>query len=185
MAQRRIKRVCILAEALRSHSIDATVFEPFVIAELGGTPDLGTQTTEFAVTLHDIGRPGTRMHQLRIKWLGTNALRGNLPVQGRVITEWAACGIACAALRHYTDLWVRATARVGEGFDYWVTDGVRQYGMEVSGTLSAGAGEMQERHRDKHDQLLSSLSVGGYVVIVGFTRREIIFSYHALQEASR
>jgi len=56
--------------------------------------------------------------------------------------------------------------------------------MEISGTLSEDAGEMQSRHREKRAQLFSSLTVGGYVVIVGLARREIILSYHAPLEAT-
>lgn len=183
MALERTKRVCLLREALKAHVIDATVFEPFVIAGMGGTPDSTTQTTEFTVTLQNIGAAGTRTHRLRIQWQGANALQGGLPVQGRVVTEWAACGIACAVLWHYTGLRVEMTARDGEGFDYWIRDGSEIFGMEVSGTQSEEKSEMQGRHREKQAQLFSELFVGGYVVIVGFSRREIIFSYHAPQEA--
>lgn len=38
LARRKTQSVCVLAEALQGHGIDATVFEPFVIAEIGGTP---------------------------------------------------------------------------------------------------------------------------------------------------
>ena len=184
MAQRwRTKRVCLLSDALRAHSIDATVFEPFVIAGLGGTPDSKVQTTEFSVTLQNIGQSGLRTHRLRIAWQGANALQGSTPVRGDAITRWAACGIACAILWHYTGLRVWTAAQEGEGFNYWVGDTPQRRGMEVSGTQSEEASEMQGRHREKQAQLFSELSVGGYVVIVGFSRREIILSYHAPQEA--
>ncbi len=114
---------------------------------------------------------------------GRNALQGRSPVQDRVVTEWAACGIACAVLWHYTGLRVWTAAREGEGFDYWIGNDSQLRGMEVSGTQSEEASEMQGRHREKQEQLLSELSVGGYVVIVGFARREIILSYHATQGA--
>ncbi len=52
----------------------------------------------------------------------------------------------------------------------------------MSGTQTGETSEMQERHRKKHSQLFSSLPVGGYVVVVGLARREIIFSYHAPKE---
>ncbi len=112
--------MCVLSEALRAHSIDATVFEPFVATELGGTNDAGMQTTDFFVTLQDIGAAGTRTHRLRIAWRGERGRRGRRPVQETVMTEWAACGIASAVLWHYTGLWVWTTADAGEGFDYWV-----------------------------------------------------------------
>jgi len=122
MAQRRIKRMCVLAEALEPHPIGATIFEPFVASGLGGTPDTGTQTTEFTVTLENIGTERTRTHRLKLQWHGANALPQPYPIQEYVITEWAACGIACAVLWHYTGWRVLTTARTGEGFDYWVGD---------------------------------------------------------------
>ena len=118
-AQRRIKRVCILAEALRAHAIDATVFEPFVISGLGGAQGVGTETTEFVVTLENIGAAGTRRHRLRLQWSAEKALQGASPMQSRVMTEWAACGIACAVLWHYTGQRVLYNAEEGQGFDYW------------------------------------------------------------------
>jgi len=99
------------------------------------------------------------------------------------MTEWAACGIACAVLWHYTEQRVLTAAKKGERFDYWIGDDAAEKGMEVSGTLSDDADEMWERHRQKRRQLLSYPSDGGYVVIVGFARHEIIFSYHAPEEA--
>lgn len=98
------------------------------------------------------------------------------------MTEWAACGMACAVLRHYTDFRVRLPADIGEGFDYWVTNGKLEYGLEVSGTRSEAASEMQERHREKREQLFSELAVGGFVVIVGLVRREVFVSYHEIEE---
>ena len=175
MPQRRTKRVCLLAEALQAQAIDATVFEPFVIAGLGGTPDSAVQTTEFTVTLHNIGKAGTRTHQLRIKWQGANALQGSSPMQERVVTEWAACGIACAILWHHTGFRVREAAREGEGFDYWVGEGLELSGMEVSGTFAPEVSEMQRRHREKQAQLFSELSVGGYVAIIGFAGAKSFF----------
>lgn len=185
MAQRRFKRICILTEALEPHPIGATIFAPFVATGLGGTPDAGTQTTEFAVTLENIGTAGTRTHRLSLQWQGATALPQPYSIQEYVITEWAACGIACAVLWHYTELRVIDTAKRGQGFDYWVKGETQEQGLEVSGILSEDAGEMQRRHREKREQLFSSLMVGGYVVIVGLARREIIVSYHAPQEAGR
>lgn len=184
MAQRRIKRECLLAEALQPHEIETTLLKPYTIAELGGTPGNGRQTTEFTVTLENIGASGARAHSLRLVWDGTDAMRRLSPAQGRPVTEMAACGIACAVLWHYTALRVEMAAQWGEGFDYWVTDGEERCGLEVSGTQSEDAGELHRRHREKCEQLMSSLPVGGYVVVVGFARREIVLSYHAPEEAA-
>lgn len=70
--------MCVLSEALRANAIDATVFEPFVIAELGGAGEGGMQTTEFVVTLQDIGTAGTQTHRLRLQWHGASALQGKI-----------------------------------------------------------------------------------------------------------
>lgn len=183
MARRKTTSVCVLADALQGHGIDATVFEPFVIAEIGGTPSAGTEQTEFAVTLENVGQSRTRTERLLIEWRGSSAFRGRSPMQMREMVEFAACGMACAVLRHYTDFGVRDTAEVGEGFDYWVTNGKQEQGLEISGTLSEAASEMQERHREKRAQLFSELAVGGFVVIVGLVRREVIVSYHESEES--
>jgi hypothetical protein len=182
VARQKTKAVCVLADALQGHGIDTTILEFVTIAEIGGTPSAGTEQTEFAVTLENVGEAGMQTEHLLIEWQGIKALHGEPPMQGRPMTEWAACGIACALLRHYTDFWIRSTARYGEGFDYWVTNGKRQQGLEVSGTQSQDADEMQERHREKRRQLFSEEQVGGYVVVVGFARREIIVSYHEAEE---
>lgn len=185
MNRKRFKRECVLAEALQPHEIETTLLGPYTIAELGGTQGSGRQTTEFSVTLENIGTSETRTHRLYLVWDGADAMRRLSPVQSRPITELAACGIACAVLWHYTGWRVLTTANEGQGFDYWVTDEVRLQGMEVSGTQLDEASEMQARHREKCEQLVSSLPVGGYVVVVGFARREIIMSYHAPQEARK
>lgn len=182
MALRRIKRVCVLAEALQPHVIKATFFEPFAVAALGSVSRAGTQTTDFMVTLENIGRNGIRTERLRIQWQGDTSPGTKSPMQPRDMTELAACGIACAILWHYTGLRVLAAAEYGQGFDYWVGDETEEQGLEISGTQADDINEMQERHREKRSQLLSTLPVGGYVIVVGFARREIIFSYHASEE---
>jgi hypothetical protein len=101
------------------------------------------------------------------------------------MTEWAACGIARAVLWHYTGQRVLYSAEKGQGFDYRVGNDTEEKGFEISGTRSEEAGEMLDRLREKRGQLFSSLPVGGYVVIVGFARRALIFSYHAPEEEAR
>jgi hypothetical protein len=49
------------------------------------------------------------------------------------VTEWAACGVACAVLGVYTRLRVRAVAADGDRFDYWVGDGEEEYGSLYDG----------------------------------------------------
>src|SRR5713101_2292055 len=62
------------------------------------------------------------------------------------ITEWAACGAACAVVWRYAGLRVREVAADGDRFDYWVDDGAREFGLEVSGTTTD---DVETRHRTK------------------------------------
>ena len=67
-----------------------------------------------------------------------------------------------------------------EKFDYWVDDGEREYGLEVSGTTTD---DIETRHRAKVRQLRENpYGVDGYVVVVGFTTRKIIFSFNRFEE---
>lgn len=102
-----------------------------------------------------------------------------LAVQGRVIKEWAAYGLACAVLPQLTALRVLAVAFEGESFDYRVGNEFVEWGMEVSGTLSEERTEIEARRRAKRIQLLANPhGMGGYVVIAAFSLREIILSHH-------
>jgi hypothetical protein len=103
-------------------------------------------------------------------------------VPERVITEWAACGVACVVMALYTGLTVRAVAAEGDRFDYWVDDGQYDYGLEVSGTLG---GDLEARHRAKVRQLCDNpYGVDGYVVVVNFTTRRVVLSFHRCEEES-
>lgn len=184
MKRRRFERECSLSDALQAHPVGATMFESYVVAGLGGKSAAGTETTEFTVTLENIGTTGTQTHRLYLVWDGTHDLPQPYVLQQYILTEFASCGIAFAVLTHYTDWRVIAIADVGQGFGYWVRSGGQALGLEISGTLSGDVLEMRKRHREKQEQLFSSLNVGGYVVIVGLARREIIFSYHAPREVS-
>ena len=106
-----------------------------------------------------------------------------LGVPERVITEWAACGIACVLIALYAGLTVREVAADGDRFDYWVDDGQYEYGLEVSGTIG---GDLEARHRAKVRQLCHNpYGIDGYVVVVNFVTRNIILSFHRCQEESR
>jgi hypothetical protein len=59
-----------------------------------------------------------------------------LPVQSKVVTEFAACGIACVLVPLYARWRLLFTAPEGDKFDYWVGNDERQWGLEVSGTIS-------------------------------------------------
>lgn len=98
------------------------------------------------------------------------------PVQDAVITEWAACGIACAILPFYTQFQLVKITESGDRFDYWVGDGSQLYGLEVSGILH---GQTTSRQRIKKRQLLANpFGIGGYVCIVHFGEQSVHLSFH-------
>ncbi len=77
---------------------------------------------------------------------------------------------------------LHAVAAAGDRFDYWVRQGTQELALEVSGTL---APDLEARHREKLRQLQDNpYGADGYVVVVGFATRRVIFSFHALEEGS-
>jgi hypothetical protein len=91
--------------------------------------------------------------------------------------------VACVVVAVYAGLTIRHVAADGDRFDYWVDDGQYEYGLEVSGTLGA---DLDTRHRATVRQLCDNpYGVDGYVVVVNFTTRHVILSFHRCQEESR
>jgi hypothetical protein len=71
---------------------------------------------------------------------------------------------------------MREVSGDGDRFDYWVDQEEREYGLEVSGTTTT---DLEARHRMKVRQLRENpYGVDGYVVVVGFDTRDVIFSFH-------
>jgi hypothetical protein len=88
--------------------------------------------------------------------------------------------MACVVLAKYTALRLRAVALLGDHFDYWVTDGQRDYGLEISGTLEES---IEGRHREKVRQLLDNpYRIDGYVTTARFAAPEVLFSFHRFEE---
>jgi hypothetical protein len=89
----------------------------------------------------------------------------------------------CVVLAKYTSLRLRAVALQGDRFDYWVTDGQRDYGLEISGTIEE---DLEGRHRDKVRQLLANpYRMDGYALAVRFAVPEVLFSFHRFGEQAR
>lgn len=94
-----------------------------------------------------------------------------------MITEWAACGMACVIVPLYTQLQILQVTQAGDGFDFWVGDGSREFGLEVSGTYT---GDLALRHRNKVQQLRSSPhKVAGFVSVTRFRPLSSILSFHS------
>ena len=161
-----------------AHRISAGLFIPFVISRLQGT---GFSTEAMlSVTLRNFGGAGEQQNQLRLFWSPDSAAAHPLGVQERTVTEWAALGIACAMLARYTSVWISQVAGDGDRFDYWVSDGEREYALEISGTMTR---EVESRHRAKVQQWRENpYGVGGYVIVAGFSDRKVICSVHRFEE---
>ena len=167
-----------LEEIARDHRIGVGVFVPFVIARLQGANG-GTEAI-LTVRLRDIDGVGERQRQLRLFWSESSAPTQPLAVQERTVTEWAACGVACALLARYTRMRVSQVTGDGDRFDYWVSDCELEYGLEVSGVMTD---EIEARHRAKVLQWRDNpYGVDGYVIVAGFASREAIFSFHRFEE---
>jgi len=165
----------------QTHRLGAALFIPFTILRLRG--DSETTEATLTVALRNIGDTAETQHTLHLSWLPESIPRQPPGVPERVITEWAACGIACVVVAFYAGLTIREVAADGDRFDYWVDDGLYEYGLEVSGTMGE---DLAARQRAKVRQLCDNpYGVDGYVVVVSFATRHIILSFHRCQEESR
>jgi hypothetical protein len=160
------------------HLIDASVFVPFAIVRLRGHVD--SSEAALRVELRDLFDFDDQVRTVRIIWSGDSIPTDPLAVPDRAITEWAACGVACMLVPAYTPLRILSVAAYGDRFDYWLNDGQKDYGLEISGTV---AGELEPRHRVKVNQLLANpYGIDGYVAVVAFETKTAIFSFHPSQE---
>jgi len=167
-----------LEDIALDHRIGADIFVPFVIARLQGE-ELATETI-LTVTLRDAVNATDRQKQLRLHWSSYSAPTQPFGVQERTVTEWAALGLACVILARYTSSRISQVAAVGDRFDFWVSDGNREFGLEVSGTLTD---EIEARHRIKVRQWRENpYEVDGYVIVAGFSENKIICSFHRFEE---
>lgn len=165
----------------QEHPVAVAMFIPFAIARLQRTH---TDTEAWVrVRMRNIGGQAEEERRLRLIWSAESAAKQPLAVQEHIITEWGALAMACVALAKYTPLRLRAVALQGDHFDYWVTDGHRDYGLEVSGTREE---DIEGRHRDKVRQLLANpYRVDGYAVTSRFAVPEVLFSFHRFVEQGR
>jgi hypothetical protein len=166
-----------LEDIAGQHQVGAALFVPLVVERLRPRPGL----SECLLTVELRGfEQLSKTRQLRLHWSEASNQQKPPGIQENTLTEWAALGIACVVLPQYAKLWIRAVAVPGNSFDYWVTDGRWQYGLEVSGTMNE---DVEPRHREKVRQLRANpYGVDGYAVTVGFPTREVILSFHSFAE---
>lgn len=162
----------------RIHRVGTSLFVPLTVLRLRGD----TEVTEATLTvdLRNMGHISETQRTLQLSWSSDNAPAQPPGIPERVITEWAACGVACVMVALYAGLTVREVAANGDRFDYWVDDGRYEYGLEISGTMGE---ELETRHRVKVQQLCDNpYGVDGYVVVMSFATRHVIMSFNRCQE---
>jgi hypothetical protein len=162
------------------HPLDTHPFIPFAVTRLRQD----SQETEAVLAVELRGIPGqpTAERQLRLFWGSESVPQLPVAVQDNPLTEWAALGVACAVIWHYAELRLHAVAAEGDGFDYWLRQETQEFGLEISGTM---ASDLEARHREKVRQLQGNpYGSDGYVVVVGFSTRRVIFSFHRSSEGS-
>jgi hypothetical protein len=168
-----------LEELDARHVAGAGLFSPFVVARL---QEDANQTDAF-LRVNLIGIPGHADDEWKILRIGWSLKLSTIPVdliRTRSVTEWAACGVACAVLDSFCGVKLCELTRDGDRFDYWVTDGRLRFGLEVSGTIEQ---DLAARHREKVRQLRSSpRHADGYTAVVRFRSREVMVSFQRLQE---
>jgi hypothetical protein len=141
-----------------------------------------SRVTERQLSVRILQREGSEhTENLRVPWSPAHIPTLPPAVQSHIITEWGALGVACAVLHGLGDgLRLTSVAREGDRFDYWVGNDEQEWGLEISGT---GAESLEERHREKVDQLLSNpYGVDGFVIVVRFASQEAWFTFHRVQE---
>ncbi len=166
----------LLEENLLLHSIGAEIFTSFVIDRFGGGSNSGFADLSISKT-DDIGHEQKSV--VHLTWLARSSTFKPLPVQEHVLTEWGALGVACALIPKLLGLRVLSVALEGERFDYRIGNDTEEWSLEVSGTLSENIDDLRERQRLKIRQLRENPArLRGYVIVVGFTLREILISFH-------
>lgn len=137
-------------------------------------------TLDYQVQLQNVGSQGTRSLAIKFSWTDAMIPATPLAAQREYITESAAYGLAFAIVARCTSALLVNTADRDDRFDYIFSENGVPCGIEISGSQTEDKQRLRDRHQQKIHQLLANpMQWGGYVAIVGFTRREVILSYHA------
>ena len=169
-----------LEETFQSRPVNTQIFKPFLISRLMEHPATVDNALEYQVHFQNVGVPGTRSAAVRWTWTDDMIPPAPLAAQQEFVTETAAYGLAFAIIQRLTSAELLDSAVRKNRFDYVLIEGGERCGLEVSGTLADDRKIFRDRHRQKIRQLLENpLRWSGYVVVVGFARREVIVSYHA------
>ena len=140
-------------------------------------------TLDYQVIMQNVDSPGARSEMVRWTWTEDMVPPTPLAAQPEDVTEWAACALAFAVVSKFTNAVLDSVARRSDRFDYVFAENGILCGVEVSGTQTEDRQMMRDRQIQKMRQLLANpRRWGGYVVIVGFARREIWLSHHDAEE---
>ena len=170
----------VLENIAEDNPIRAEIFLPFTIARLREAET--AWEAELSVQLRDTGDDSESQRRLHLMWSEGSAPVEPLSVQERMVTEWAAAGIACVLVPLYARMRVLQVAQAGDRFDYWVGDGEQEYALEVSGTIRES---LVGRHTAKVRQLQENpYRIDGYVAVTRFATREAIFSFNRYEETA-
>ena len=118
------------------------------------------------------------VNRLNVYWRSETQIRAeNLlrTYQRNRIVEDAAIAVACILFPKVVNCGLHVTD-YGDRADYWTNDDL--FLVEISGTEKAR--EFRSRHRQKVKQLRSNPhGKGGFVVVCDFSKKRILFSFHA------
>lgn len=163
-----------LETLLAQSALEATLFLPFTIFRL--RPYAVDQQVSLTVSLYEADNKTPQTHNLELTWHPASDTLITPPIQAQTITEWAACGIALALVPLYTPYRVLEVAQIGERFDYWLGETVREVGLEISGTIH---GDLAGRTQVKHQQLKRNpYKSTGYVCVVGFEKQQVRLAFY-------
>lgn len=168
-----------LEQAFHYRPVNTKIYEPYVIARLMEHPARQGNSLDYEITLQTVEVAGTRT--LGVRWTWTDAMISPTPLaaQREVITESAAYALSFALIPRCTSAELVNVADRNDRFDYVLSENGRLCGMEVSGSETENRQRLRDRQQQKIRQLLENpMHWNGYVVVVGFARREIILSYH-------
>jgi hypothetical protein len=172
-----------LESAFRWRPVNTYIFAPFLIARLEENSQASDRALTYQISLHNVQGENRRTVPLKLTWTDSMVPPVPLAAQREYITEAAACGLAFALISHFTAAVLVDVADRGDRFDYVLSQNGVRCGVEVSGTQAEDRQSLRDRHQQKIRQLLDNpYGWGGYVVIVGFTRCEVILSYHNAEE---
>lgn len=89
-----------IEDIAQTHAIGADIFVPFTIFRLRG--DTAATEATLTVEVRNLSDVPPSQRTLHLSWSSASVPTQPLGVPDRVITEWAACGIACVVMALYT-----------------------------------------------------------------------------------